>query len=149
MHEQREYFDVYEANALIPKLEYYFGELACLQREVNRLAKEAEKLGIQLTLDEEPRMTGNRAHDIFRHKCAALTREYSDILDDIHGLGVIVEDPDLGVVNFYSLIDGDEVILSWQYGEAEIGHWYRTNEDFMARRPLRNESESAYAPALH
>ena len=28
MQEQREYFNLYEANALIPKLEYYFSELA-------------------------------------------------------------------------------------------------------------------------
>jgi hypothetical protein len=149
IHEQREYFDLYEANALIPKLEYYFGELARLQRGVNRLAKEAEKLGVELTADEKPKLTGNLGVDIFRRKCSTLAREYADIMDEIHSLGVIVEDPDLGVVNFYSLIEGDEVILSWQYGEAEVTHWYRANEDFMARRPLQDVSEGTSTPPVH
>ena len=61
MHERREYFELHEANALIPQLEYYFGELARIQREVNRLAKEADNYGITLSLDEINAIGGNAA----------------------------------------------------------------------------------------
>jgi hypothetical protein len=150
MHERREYFEIHEANALIPQLEYYFGELARIQREVNRLAKEADKYGIKLTLDDLQESGGNVANDILRRKCSVLTKEYSDLIDEIHSLGVVVEDTDLGLVNFYSLSEGDEVILSWQYGEPQVSHWYRSNEDFMARRPLNPDSNSQEAQApLH
>lgn len=150
MHESRDYFDIHEANALIPQLEYYFGELARIQREVNRLAREARQHGIELSLEEECKLDGDMAENILRRKCKKLAKEYSDVIDDIHSLGVVVEDPDLGVVNFYSLADGDEVILSWQYGEPQVGHWYRSNEDFMARRPLNTDSGSKSSqPPLH
>jgi hypothetical protein len=150
MHERREYFEIHEANALIPQLEYYFGELARIQCEVNRLAKEADKYGIKLSLDEHFTNGDNVANDILQRKCTVLAKEYSDIIDEIHSLGVVVEDPDLGVVNFYSLSEGDEVILSWQYGEPQVGHWYRSNEDFMARRPLSGDSgANSSQPPLH
>lgn len=136
MHERRSHFDIQEANALIPSLEYFFGQLARIQREVNVIARQADRLGVKLSFDAKPEPTGNRMRDGLQRKCASMAHEYADIVDEIHELGVIIEDPDLGTVNFYSWADGDEVILSWQYGESEIGHWFKVSEDFMARRPL-------------
>lgn len=137
MHEQREYFELSEANALIPTLEYYFAELARIQREVNDLTIKAEKLGIRIVQEDNPKPTGNKLRDRFQREIAVLASDYADIIDEIHELGVVVEDPDLGTVNFFSWVDGEEVVLSWQYGEPEINHWFRVTEDFMARRPLK------------
>ena len=141
MHEQREYFEVHEANAMIPTLEYYFAELARIQREVNGLTARAAELGITITASDEFKPTGNKLRDRLQRQIASLASDYADIIEEIHEMGVIIEDPDLGTVNFYSWVDGEEVILSWQYGEPEINHWFRVTEDFMARRPLKLPSE--------
>ena len=150
MHERRSYFDVHEANALIPKLDFYFAQLARIQREVNKIARRAEQLGVKLSFDAKPEETGNRIRDTLQSKCAELANEYADIVDEVHEIGVVIEDPDVGTVNFYSWVDGEEVILSWQYGESEIAHWFRANEDFMARRPLTLiSSATASRPPTH
>lgn len=150
MHEHREYFEVHEANALVPTLEFYFSDLARIQKEVNSLAAKAERLGVELSLSDSPAPTGHPLRDKLQEQCVALAGEYSDIVDEIQDLGVIVEDPDLGTVNFFSWVDGEEVILSWQYGEPEIGHWFKVTEDFMARRPLMTTSQATrIQPSLH
>ncbi len=141
MHERREYFEINEANSMVPTLEFYFGELARIQREVNDVVHQAEKLGVKIQTEGDPIRTGNPLRDRLQEKCAALASEYADIIDEVHELGVIIEDPDLGTVNFYSLVDGEEVVLSWQFGEPEVGHWFKVSEDFMARRPLYHDAE--------
>lgn len=150
MHESREYFDVSEANALIPTLEFYFAELARIQREVNELTLKAQKLGIMLDVTGAKVSSNNALRERLQHRCTVLANEYADIIDEVHELGVVIEDPDLGTVNFFSWVDGDEVILSWQYGEPEVGHWYKVTEDFMARRPLEwGTASSENMPSLH
>ncbi len=150
MHEHREYFDVYQANDLVPKLEFHFSQLARVQREVNELAAQAEKCGVKLSFEDVLMPTGTTLRDGVQRKFAVLAREYTDVVDEIHSLGVVIEDPDLGTVNFYSWIDGEEVVLSWQYGEAAVHHWFKVTEDFMARRPLEFIPKSvAPRPAVH
>ncbi len=150
MHESREYFDLAEANALIPTLEFYFAELARIQREVNELTLRAQKLGIVLDMNGRMSSSGSVIKERLQQRCTALASEYADIIDEVHELGVVIEDPDLGTVNFFSWVDGDEVILSWQYGEPEVSHWFKVTEDFMARRPLDSGSASSeHMPSLH
>lgn len=141
MKERREYFELSEANFLIPTLEFYFAELAHIQREANELIAKAAKIGLKLSLDEKRKPTGNKMRDKLQVQFDALVNTYADILDEIHELGVVIEDPDLGTVKFYSWVDGEEVVLSWQYGESEIKHWFKVTEDFMARRPLCSSKE--------
>jgi hypothetical protein len=150
MHECREYFDLSEANALIPTLEYYFAELARIQREVNELTLRAQKLGVTLDVTDATGVASNALKEKLQQQCTMLASEYADIIDEVHELGVVIEDPDLGTVNFYSWVDGDEVVLSWQYGEPEVSHWFKVTEDFMARRPLDpRPSSSECLPSLH
>ena len=150
MHERREYFELSEANTMVPTLEYHFAELARIQREVNEVVMQAEKLGVTIQTEGDPVRTGNALRDKLQEKCTALASEYADIIDEVHELGVVIEDPDLGTVNFYSLVDGEEVILSWQFGEPEVGHWYKVTENFMARRPLYVDAEpNALHPPVH
>lgn len=150
MYDRREYFDLSEANTLIPMLEFYFAELARIQREVNEVVMQAEKLGVKIATEGEAVRTGNPIRDRLQSRCTALASEYADIIDEIHEMGVMVEDPDMGSVNFYSHLDGEEVILSWQYGEREVAHWFRISEDFMARRPLRMDvGAGEHRPQVH
>ena len=150
MHEQRAYFEISEANSLIPTLEYFFAELARLQRDANSVMSKAEKLGIKLSLDGKKKTGVNKIRDKLQGEFEMLTSSYAEVLDEVHELGVIIEDPDLGTVNFYSWVDGEEVILSWQYGEPEIKHWFKVTEDFMARRSLTLICEKEFSqPQVH
>lgn len=64
------------------------------------------------------------------------TRELVACAGEIQALGAIVKDLELGLVDFPSLRDGDEVLLCWRVGEDAIEFWHPVDEGFSGRRPL-------------
>lgn len=138
MHESRIYYNVSEANALVPRLEFLFAELARIQQQVNHLHVRAAGLGIDLSGDIDTfKTSGNPVKRQLHERLTAISEEYADRLDEVHDLGVIVDDLEQGIVNFYSWLNGGEVFLSWQYGEPEVGHWHTVKEAASTRRPLK------------
>jgi hypothetical protein len=54
----------------------------------------------------------------------------------IHEVGALVKDLDVGLVDFPALRDGEEILLCWRLGEAEVGFWHGLDEGFSGRKPL-------------
>ena len=54
-------------------------------------------------------------------------------------LGVEVDDPSLGVVNFNSLRGIESVFLSYRLGEKTVNHWHHLDEDYDCRRKMQKE----------
>jgi hypothetical protein len=54
-------------------------------------------------------------------------------------LGVEVDDPSLGVVNFNSLRGIETVFLSYRLGEKAVNHWHHLDEDFDCRKKMQEE----------
>jgi hypothetical protein len=54
----------------------------------------------------------------------------------IHEVGALVKDLDAGLVDFPATRDGQDVLLCWRLGEAEIGFWHGVDEGFSGRKPL-------------
>jgi hypothetical protein len=56
--------------------------------------------------------------------------------ETLEQLEVVVRDLERGLVDFPSLLDGDEVYLCWLLGEASVGHWHAVESGFGGRQPL-------------
>ena len=54
-------------------------------------------------------------------------------------LGVEIDDPTLGIVNFPSLRGIETVCLSYRLGEKSVRHWHEFNENYESRRALEQE----------
>jgi hypothetical protein len=54
----------------------------------------------------------------------------------IHEVGALVKDLDVGLVDFPATRDGEEILLCWRLGEAEVGFWHGLDEGFSGRKPL-------------
>jgi len=54
----------------------------------------------------------------------------------IHELGAVVKDPESGLVDFPTQIEGAEAFLCWQLGEDEVAYWHGLEEGFAGRKPL-------------
>lgn len=54
--------------------------------------------------------------------------------------GCVVKDLDEGLVDFPSLLKGQEVYLCWKLGEKRIGYWHGLDEGFAGRKPLDDSS---------
>jgi hypothetical protein len=54
----------------------------------------------------------------------------------IHEVGALVKDLDVGLVDFPATRGGEEILLCWRLGEAEVGFWHGLDEGFSGRKPL-------------
>lgn len=62
--------------------------------------------------------------------------EVRRILVELTEMGIVVRDVDRGLIDFPSLIDGDEVYLCWELGEERIEFWHDLESGFSGRQPL-------------
>jgi hypothetical protein len=57
-------------------------------------------------------------------------------VDRLEELGVVLKDLDLGLLDFPSEREGDEVLLCWHVGEDSVTSWHGLDEGFAGRKPI-------------
>jgi hypothetical protein len=58
-------------------------------------------------------------------------------MNQIDELGGQLKDLDTGLVDFPTIIDGEEVLLCWKYGEKSIRFYHGLTDGFAGRKPLK------------
>jgi len=71
-----------------------------------------------------------------RDRLMAAIRE---AVGEIEQNGCVVKDLDLGLVDFPSIVEDEQVYLCWKLGEKRIRYWHRVSEGFAGRKPLASE----------
>lgn len=113
-----------EADALIPELTTSLPVL----REARQVVFRA---GEQVT--RHARHNGGGAPGKEYWEALSMLRRH---LERLNELGVILRDPETGLVDFPSTRDGHEVFLCWRLGEPRVGYWHGGHSGFAGRRPL-------------
>ncbi|MCJ7502888.1 MAG: DUF2203 domain-containing protein [Acidobacteriia bacterium] len=62
--------------------------------------------------------------------------QLQEVLATIAQTGCLVKDLEQGLVDFPSLVGGEEAYLCWKLGEERIGYWHGLDEGFAGRKPL-------------
>ena len=65
-----------------------------------------------------------------------LTQSVQDCVDLLEGWGVLLKDPERGLIDFYHDRLGETVFLCYQLGDPNIGHWHAVSDGFAGRQPL-------------
>jgi hypothetical protein len=129
------YFDRDEAEQLLPMI----GE---------SLGRALEQKKIIETLDEEFARASARimalggsvppSRELARKKSERdqSASQLKEIVTQIQDTGCVIKDLDVGLVDFPSLRDGQEVYLCWKLGEDHIGYYHGVDEGFAGRKPL-------------
>jgi hypothetical protein len=65
-----------------------------------------------------------------------LAETFKSALSRILETGCVVKDLELGLLDFPSLINNEEVYLCWKLGEDRIRFYHRQDEGFAGRKPL-------------
>jgi hypothetical protein len=50
--------------------------------------------------------------------------------------GILLRDPDTGLIDFPAERDGERVLLCWRLGEGDIAYFHGEHSGFSGRRPL-------------
>ena len=53
-----------------------------------------------------------------------------EVVNRIQETGVVVKDLDVGLVDFPSMLEGEEIYLCWKLGEDHIDFWHGVDEGF-------------------
>lgn len=123
MAEER-YFTVEEANAELPALR-------------DRLVRIREARAIVLRSAEVVRRAAPA--DGGGTEGAAYLEAVRALRQDVEGLaaaGIILRDPDSGLVDFPARREGRTIYLCWRLGEDRVGHWHDASSGFAGRRRL-------------
>lgn len=59
-----------------------------------------------------------------------------EVINRIQEKGVLVKDIDIGLIDFPSLQDGEEIYLCWKLGENHIEFWHGIDEGYAGRKPI-------------
>ncbi len=57
-------------------------------------------------------------------------------VDKLEELGVVLKDLDLGLLDFPSEREGEEVLLCWHVGEDSVESWHGPEEGYAGRKPI-------------
>jgi hypothetical protein len=73
---------------------------------------------------------------LVRMEHTRLAQSLKSALDHILETGCLIKDLDVGLLDFPSMIDNEEVYLCWKLGEDRIRFYHRQDEGFSGRKPL-------------
>ena len=59
-----------------------------------------------------------------------------DAVSEIESNGCVVKDLEMGLVDFPSKVNDEQVFLCWKLGEPAIRFWHRMDEGYAGRKPL-------------
>jgi hypothetical protein len=57
-------------------------------------------------------------------------------LEELDGAGVILRDPETGLLDFPARREGRDIFLCWRMGEEKVAYWHGMEAGFAGRRPL-------------
>lgn len=114
-----------EASALLPRL----SELLTALRDAHNAS-----LGESAELDHHPVASNGSAAAAMR--ASGPFTEAQRLTADIDRLGVILRDPDTGLVDFAAVREDEPIYLCWRLGEERIGYWHPRDTGFRGRLPL-------------
>jgi hypothetical protein len=73
----------------------------------------------------------------------AVSQEYWDALGTLRreiesmvGRGIVLRDPESGLLDFPGQVDGRDVFLCWRLGEDRVAWWHGPESGFAGRKPL-------------
>jgi hypothetical protein len=74
---------------------------------------------------------GVSGSDWFRHQQTLKTE-----VEYLAERGILLRDPDTGLIDFPAQHDGEDVFLCWRLGEDDVAYYHGVHSGFSGRKPL-------------
>ena len=120
-------FTVEEANALLPKLRELLDDLALHRDALREKAPHLEPILRAAGANGGGRVGSEYGVEAYNLYLA---------IERIRGLGVILKDLDMGLLDFPHERDGRVVFLCWHPPEERVQYWHEVEAGYAGRRPL-------------
>jgi hypothetical protein len=129
-------FTIEEVDALIPELSHRVSAQLSLGAEIEGLVKRLARETGQPVASLDPDPAESSSVQQLRGKIRDRVVRYEQGWRDIQGLGAVVKDTSLGLLDFYGRLEGRLVWLCWRYGENRLGYYHELDTGFSGRRAI-------------
>lgn len=135
--QSKRYFTLAEANQRLPLVRAIVGDIVELFRDVT------ERRQRLVDLIERNQLSSKRAPSPYTEELEQMQADIQADVEKLNGfahelaeLGIELKDPNIGLIDFPTLVDGREAYLCWKYGESEVGYWHELTTGFQGRLPV-------------
>ena len=139
------YFKLSEAQELLPVIAPYLEQAREQKSKVDGLNQELAHAAARIMV-----LGGSIPphHELAKKKAErdGLAAEVQESVSKILETGCLVKDLDEGLVDFPTLMNGEEVYLCWKLGEKRIEYWHGIEEGFAGRKPLDDSAPDESPP---
>lgn len=142
------YFTLESANEMIPFLTDKIQQMRKIKSEITQVVEVLEKNGMNMEdLFKKTELTEEeKSQRLFLER---LGDEINDAMFEIQERGAFLKDIELGLVDFYTKIAGEEALLCWKFGEPEIAFWHDLESGFSGRKSLFTKEILKSVTKLH
>jgi hypothetical protein len=129
------YFHIDQARTLLPRVERIVRAAVTAKSNHEQCEQTLQNLMQRIML-----MGGILVDRVSVDHLKALRESSADrlktALEEIGEIGCVVKDLDMGLVDFPTLFQGEEVYLCWKLDEPDIQFWHGVHEGFAGRRSI-------------
>jgi hypothetical protein len=132
------YFKLHECEAVLPKVEQALRD-ALAHRAEYRKADEEIDASMKHIRESGGARVDRSAYLSTRARRDAAAAAVQDAMDRVERFGALVKDLEIGLIDFLTVYDGQEVYLCWKLGEDRIRFWHGLTEGYRGRKPIDEE----------
>lgn len=125
-HQFSKHYTRDEARALLPQIREWLRQLEVLRASMKKHDQRLESL-----LGTGTDRGGQTVNDWVR-----TIADLQHVVSEFQRRGIIIKDPDRGLIDFPSIVGGKEVFLCWENGEADVEFWHDLETGYGGREPL-------------
>jgi len=129
------FFTLQQAEELLPRVASAIQEVISLKSGYERAEEEWQNFSQRLAIMGGVRVDRARVLEQKKHREQAAAA-LEQAIEKVHEFGCLVKDLDIGLIDFPSMFQGQEVYLCWKLGEAGIKFWHGVDEGFRGRKPI-------------
>lgn len=117
------YFSIAEANRTLPLVKKIVRDILDNAAEMRLIAEE---------------LAGNLDHD---SRIKKLASEIDGFMLELEEIGCFFRDPNfkIGLVDFPSMINGEDILLCWRSDEDDIRYYHDLDSGYSSRKPIPPE----------
>jgi hypothetical protein len=129
----KKWFSLEEANEMLPFVDQELKKMQALKRTFEGKYTELRKMKNELA--EKPSAEKDPFF-VMEAELEFIQIEARGLIQNFQLTGVELKDIETGLVDFPSLIEGQEVLLCWKQGEDRIRYYHGKEDGFAGRKPI-------------
>ncbi len=129
------FFTLQQAEQLLPDVAAAIREAISLKAEYEKNELEWHTFSRRIAVQGGVRV--DRAYLLEqKNRRQEVAAALQQAIEKVHEFGCLVKDLDIGLIDFPTLFQGEEVYLCWKLGEPGIQFWHGVDEGFRGRKPI-------------